>query len=32
MKWVGENMGGRATALDIPLMKIGNEYAKDGIF
>ncbi len=25
-------MGGRATALDIPLMKIGDEYCKDGIF
>jgi cytochrome P450 len=25
-------MGGRATAIDIPLLKIGTEYCRDGIF
>ena len=25
-------MGGRSTAIDIPMLKIGREYCKDGIF
>jgi hypothetical protein len=29
---MGENMGEQVTSIDIPLLKIGKEYATEGVF
>jgi len=31
LKWIGEAMAEKGTSIDIPLIKIADEYAPDGI-